>query len=110
VAPAQKALAEASVCSARLAAARARTLAWQIGEVEKLAPKADEWEELHTSHSRLANAQALLDAAQGALQRWTATKATRCGSGRCKCCNNQEHLETDFKDPIEVLGLQPGAG
>ena len=29
-------------------------LAWQIGELDKLAPQDDEWEELNTSHSRLA--------------------------------------------------------
>lgn len=38
-------------------------LAWQIGELEKLNPQADEWQELSTQHSRLANAQALLDGA-----------------------------------------------
>ncbi len=44
-------------------------LAWQIGEVEKLAPLADEWDALNVEHARLSNAQALLDAAQGAVQR-----------------------------------------
>ena len=43
-------------------------LAWQIGELEKLNPQADEWQELSTQHSRLANAQALIDGAnQGTL-------------------------------------------
>ncbi len=42
-------------------------LQWQIGEVEKLAPQADEWEGLNQQHKRLANAQALLEAAQLAL-------------------------------------------
>lgn len=41
-------------------------LQWQIGEVDKLAPGADEWEELSSQHTRLANAQALIDAAQAA--------------------------------------------
>ncbi len=40
---------------------------WQIGEVDKLAPGANEWEALNTEHSRLSNAQALLEAAQGAI-------------------------------------------
>lgn len=43
-------------------------LSWQIGEVDKLAPAADEWEELNAEHKRLSHAQALLDAVQGALQ------------------------------------------
>jgi len=42
-------------------------LAWQIAELEKLAPQPDEWETLDAEHRRLANAQALLDAAQLAL-------------------------------------------
>lgn len=43
-------------------------LAWQIGEVDKLAPGDDEWEDLNSRHARLANAQALQDAAQQAIQ------------------------------------------
>jgi len=42
-------------------------LAWQIGEVDKLAPGAQEWDELNAEHQRLANAQALLDGARSAL-------------------------------------------
>jgi len=41
-------------------------LAWQIGELDKLAPLEGEWEELNTQHGRLSNAQALIDAAQQA--------------------------------------------
>jgi DNA repair protein RecN (Recombination protein N) len=43
-------------------------LAWQIGEIERLAPGADEWEGLTTEHERLAHAQSLMAAAQQALQ------------------------------------------
>ena len=42
-------------------------LAWQIGEVDKLAPAADEWESLNAEHQKLSNAQSLIDAARGAL-------------------------------------------
>ena len=42
-------------------------LAWQIGEVGTLAPADHEWDELNAEHQRLSNAQALLDAARGAL-------------------------------------------
>ena len=42
-------------------------LAWQIGELDKLAPGTDEWAELDAEHKRLANAQALIDAARTAL-------------------------------------------
>jgi DNA repair protein RecN (Recombination protein N) len=42
-------------------------LAWQIGEIDKLAPAADEWEPLNAEHKRLANGQALLDGTRAAL-------------------------------------------
>jgi DNA repair protein RecN (Recombination protein N) len=43
-------------------------LAWQIGELDKLAPADGEWAELNAEHQRLAHAQALIDAARSALQ------------------------------------------
>ncbi len=42
-------------------------LAWQLGEIDRLAPGDDEWDALNTEHSRLSHAQALIDAAQAAL-------------------------------------------
>lgn len=42
-------------------------LAWQIGELGKLDPAADEWETLNADHQRLSNSQALMDAARSAL-------------------------------------------
>ena len=42
-------------------------LAWQIGEVDKLAPGTDEWAELEAEHKKLANVQSLIDAARTAL-------------------------------------------
>ena len=43
-------------------------LAWQIGEVEKLEPGAQEWPELNAEHQRLAHAQAILDGLRTALE------------------------------------------
>ncbi|MFN0185558.1 MAG: DNA repair protein RecN [Aquabacterium sp.] len=42
-------------------------LAWQVGELDKLAPGEGEWAELTAEHTRLAHGQALLDAARTAL-------------------------------------------
>ncbi|MFT3718021.1 DNA repair protein RecN [Pseudorhodoferax sp.] len=42
-------------------------LAWQIAEVDKLAPGIDEWDSLNADHGRLSNAQALLDALHSAI-------------------------------------------
>jgi DNA repair protein RecN (Recombination protein N) len=80
-------------------------LGWQIGEVEKLAPQAGEWDELNTDHSRLAHAQALLDAAQGALDALEGEEggaSHALGSAR-QALQNQEHLEPEFKALVEVL-------
>ena len=68
-------------------------LAWQIGEVDKLAPGADEWDELNAEHTRLANAQSLIEARAGrarrdrrgrrrAPTRSPAAPSTRCRRGR----------------------------
>ena len=42
-------------------------LKWQLNELEKLAPLAGEWSQLQEDHTRLANVQSLLEAAQQAL-------------------------------------------
>ena len=62
---AQAALAEARAAQNSLAQERERLL-WQIGEIDKLAPLAGEWDELNQRHARLSHAQALIDAAQAA--------------------------------------------
>ena len=43
-------------------------LQWQIGELDKLNPQADEWDTLNAEHSRLSHGQAILDAARLALE------------------------------------------
>jgi DNA repair protein RecN (Recombination protein N) len=42
-------------------------LAWQIGELDGLAPAEGEWEELNAEHERLSHGQSLIDAARSAL-------------------------------------------
>jgi DNA repair protein RecN (Recombination protein N) len=42
-------------------------LAWQVGEVDRLAPRDGEWDELNAEHQRLAHAKDLIDAARTAL-------------------------------------------
>jgi DNA repair protein RecN (Recombination protein N) len=63
---AEAALADARARGETLDRERER-LAWQIAELDKLAPGADEWDELNAEHQRLAHAQALLDGARAAL-------------------------------------------
>ncbi|UGQ45884.1 DNA repair protein RecN [Massilia endophytica] len=42
-------------------------LEWQVGELDKLAPKAGEWTEIGNEHSRLSHAASLMEGAQEAL-------------------------------------------
>jgi DNA repair protein RecN (Recombination protein N) len=80
-------------------------LAWQIGEVEKLAPLPDEWNEINTEHGRLSNAQALLDAAQNAVQTLDDDDSNALAAlhRACQSLQQQEHLEPYFKGMTEVL-------
>jgi DNA repair protein RecN (Recombination protein N) len=63
---ASEALAQAQGRQTELERERER-LAWQIGEVDKLAPGEHEWEEIDTEHRKLSHAQALIGAARLAL-------------------------------------------
>ncbi|MES2939944.1 MAG: DNA repair protein RecN [Pseudomonadota bacterium] len=101
---AQKTLEDARSAQDSLQRERER-LAWQIGEVDKLAPGADEWDELNAGHTRLAHAQALLDAAQGALQALEGDEsgATRGLHQALSGLREQEHLEPEFHALAEVL-------
>jgi DNA repair protein RecN (Recombination protein N) len=63
---AAEALAVAGTQRASLDRERER-LAWQIGEIDKLAPGPEEWAELEAEHRKLANAQSLIEAARTAL-------------------------------------------
>ncbi len=63
---AEAALADARARGETLERERER-LAWQIGEVDKLAPGDGEWDELNADHQRLAHAQSLLDGVRAAL-------------------------------------------
>lgn len=62
------ALADARAAQASMATERER-LQWQIAEVARLAPVADEWAGLNAEHALLSNAQDLMDAASQALDR-----------------------------------------
>jgi len=80
-------------------------LAWQIGELEKLSPQADEWPELNAEHTRRSHAQALLEAAQAAvslLDEDDQSATTRLGQAH-DLLHKQEHIEPVFKGLTDVL-------
>ncbi len=83
-------------------------LAWQIGELDKLAPRANEWEDLNTEHSRLSHAQALLDAAQGSVaaldgEGQSAETALSALNAAHQLLHHQAQIEPVFRELAGVL-------
>ena len=80
-------------------------LQWQIGELDKLSPGMDEWDELNTQHTRLSHTQALLEAAQGALFLLEDDETGINGPlGRAQdMLQDKEHLEPEFQAIADVL-------
>lgn len=101
---AQKTLSDAREAQDSLQRERER-LAWQIGELNKLAPGADEWDELNAQHGRLSNAQALRDAVQTAVDALQESdeNGTALLGRAIASLQNQEHIEPEFKGIVEVL-------
>lgn len=101
---AQKTLTEALASQASLQQERER-LAWQISELDKLAPSAGEWDDLNTQHARLSHAQALRDAVETAVSvLHSADENASSLVGRAiSSLQNQEHIEPEFKDLVSIL-------
>ena len=80
-------------------------LSWQIGEVDKLAPGVDEWEELNAQHTRLSHAQTLLDAAQTALTHLQEEDAAHSHLAQAvKALQEQANIEAEFQQLSDQLG------
>jgi DNA repair protein RecN (Recombination protein N) len=102
---AQQTLADAQQAQSTLANERER-LAWQIGELDKLKPAAGEWEDISTQHRRLANAQALIDAANEAtvlLEGDDEGGALRQLSRAIQSLQALSHVEPEFNVLADVL-------
>ena len=87
-------------------------LAWQIGELDKLAPALDEWEDLNAQHTRLSHAQALIDAGQTAIGSLDGDESSRLGSATGALgllsqaiaqLQDQAHVEPEFQSIADVL-------
>ena len=87
-------------------------LTWQIGELDKLAPALDEWEELNAQHTRLSHAQALIDAVQSALSTLDGDESSRLSSETgalgllskaISSLQDQSHVEPEFQSMLDVL-------
>lgn len=99
-----KALTDARAAQANLQRERER-IAWQIGELDKLAPGTGEWDELNTEHNRLSNAQALLEAAQSAVDglQDSEPNAADALQGALNQLRQQEQHEPAFTAMVEQL-------
>ncbi len=87
-------------------------LAWQISELDKLAPALDEWDDLNAQHTRLSHAQALIDAGQTAIGSLDGEESSRLGSATgalgllsqaISQLLDQAHVEPEFQSIAEVL-------
>ncbi|NBW54305.1 MAG: DNA repair protein RecN [Betaproteobacteria bacterium] len=79
-------------------------LGWQIGEVDKLSPGHDEWDSLNAQHSRLSNAQSLLDAAQTALTHLQEEDAAHSHLAQAvKVLQEQAPIEPEFQQLADQL-------
>ena len=102
---AQKTLRDAQNAQESLQRERER-LAWQIGELDKLAPGVDEWGDLNTQHSRLSHAQTLRDTVQTALDALADAEhnATSLVGRALTALQNQVHIEPQFTGLTDILG------
>lgn len=80
-------------------------LLWQITEVDKLSPALGEWDELNSQHTRLSNAQALMDAAQNAIDALEDDDrgALRLLSKAQDVLQSQTDVEPEFSSLVDVM-------
>lgn len=80
-------------------------LTWQVTELEKLSPGADEWDELNIQHGRLSHLQALREAAQVALDALDDSEdnAIKLVARALSVLQAQGHIEPHFMAFSEVL-------
>lgn len=100
----QKALLHARQAQATLQQERDR-LQWQIGELDKLAPAENEWDDLDSQHKRLSHAQSLLEAAEAAIRALEDEESGALASLTRAQGNlrEQEYVEPDFAGYGDIL-------
>lgn len=100
---AQEDLATAEAEGERLAEERER-LAWQVGEMEKLAPVEDEWAQLSQSYDSLAHAAELLQAAEEVAAHIDGDNGLYSLAGRCRRqLESLSGIEPRFAESLAML-------
>lgn len=101
---AQEACRQAAAQAEQLETERER-LAWQHGELEKLAPAEGEWASLSASHDSLAHAADLLQAAESVREYVDGEGGLNSLLSRCqKQLADLSGIEPRFADSLEMLG------
>lgn len=101
---AQEACRQAAEQAEQLETERER-LAWQHGELEKLAPAEGEWASLSASHDSLAHAAELLQAAESVREYVDGEGGLNSLLSRCqKQLADLSGIEPRFADSLEMLG------
>jgi DNA repair protein RecN (Recombination protein N) len=80
-------------------------LQWQLGELQKLNPRTDEWEDLNTEHNRLANSQNLLQSAQDVREALEEGERSTLRQLNKAVAMLQESvaMEPQFQEPLDML-------
>ena len=80
-------------------------LAWQLAELDKLAPQSGEWEALNAEHHRQAHAQALLDGARTALGATAEdeSNASTFASRAIAALDDVQRFDPELSAVLEVL-------
>ena len=100
---AQEDLSTAEAEGERLAEERER-LAWQVGEMEKLAPVEGEWAQLSQSYDSLAHAAELLQAAEEVAAHIDGDNGLHSLAGRCRRqLESLSGIEPRFAESLEML-------
>ena len=100
---AQEDLATAEAEGERLAEEREQ-LAWQVGEMEKLAPVEGEWAQLSQSYDSLAHAAELLQAAEEVAAHIDGDNGLHSLAGRCRRqLESLSGIEPRFAESLEML-------
>ncbi len=100
---AQEDLATAEAEGERLAEERER-LAWQVGEMEKLAPVEGEWAQLSQSYDSLAHAAELLQAAEEVAAHIDGDNGLHSLAGRCRRqLESLSDIEPRFAESLAML-------
>ena len=100
---AQEDLATAEAEDERLAEERER-LAWQVGEMEKLAPVEGEWAQLSQSYDSLAHAAELLQAAEEVAAHIDGDNGLHSLAGRCRRqLESLSGIEPRFAESLAML-------